>query len=774
MGKYARRRRGTMFEFEKPTVGDEWFYFFKRAEVILQNAEAQKGKKPRNRPSRSQYLFGHSLFHNDTKEGLKTEGRFDEKLGLASTITYNEHPPCTVPFSTLEKILLDDLRLEIAHRGSYIILRAIVDPNKYVSLTIIAEDESGDVQLVQIYNQDDRRSQVSIMPEGQVFIVKEPYFKTTSSGETSIRVDHVSDIIFLDGEDDRIPEEWRPKLKLLARRSLDWKNDGNRFYKEERYFEAAKCYTKGLEIAEPCSASAIVLLLNRAQTYLELGYNEEALADADRALSYEPVNQKALYRSAVACYEDGDYESAKTRLVKLLKEFPENKSAKERLLRTFQRLQEQRRGRYEFLKMRNEVKAWGNKRGKLDCAEYVGPVRVGDAGPKGRGLFATRDVKFGELLLCSKAFHVCHKETAGAKLNILFNLKARKGQAGTHSQLVQELIQVLYHNPKKAKKFYELDSGDYKRVRGGIVDGLPVVDSHLVMRIMLRNCFDCTRLSSIDDPLENLFKEKTEVEKKIAEESPTGTAGGSGLWIMPSYINHSCWQNSARAFLGDLLIVRAVRDIPEGEEITLNYLESECDVQTRQKQCFSGWGFNCKCTLCEIEAAEPQELQDKRKELLEKSEKFHHYLNQSKEKMESGVAPMIKLIKGMEATYTQPEFIHPRVPLLSPTQVLQSFLVSLERPPEVYNLAKHALNGLGFKIAIKRGRAVIERYGYMYYQTLIPFIHVITAGAMTGDIGTAMLWKDIAIKVYEAVVGERESFFDVYGRALLQAGVPCD
>ena len=163
--------------------------------------------------------------------------------------------------------------------------------------------------------------------------------------------------------------------------------------------------------------------------------------------------------------------------MKLLKEFPGNKDAKEKLLRTFRRLQEQRTGEYEFLKMRNEVKEWGEKRGKLDCAEYIGPVRIGDAGSKGRGLFTTRDVKFGDLLLCSKAFNVCHKEVTNARIDILFNLKARKGQAGTHPQLVQELIQVLYHNPKKAKEFYKLHSGDYQRVRGGMVDGLPIVDS---------------------------------------------------------------------------------------------------------------------------------------------------------------------------------------------------------------------------------------------------------------------------------------------------------
>ena len=75
----------------------------------------------------------------------------------------------------------------------------------------------------QIYNHYDRRSPASIMLEGQVFTVKKQYFKTTSGGATSIRFDHLSDTISVDGEDERIPEKWRPRIRLLARRSLDWK-----------------------------------------------------------------------------------------------------------------------------------------------------------------------------------------------------------------------------------------------------------------------------------------------------------------------------------------------------------------------------------------------------------------------------------------------------------------------------------------------------------------------------------------------------------------------
>jgi len=292
------------------------------------------------------------------------------------------------------------------------------------------------------------------------------------------------------------------------------------------------------------------------------------------------------------------------------------------------------------------------------------------------------------------------------------------------------------------------------------------------MHIMLRNCTDCKRLSSTDDPLENLFRTKSEVEKAIAEAAPEGAPEGSGLWIMPSYINHSCWPNSVRSFLGDLLIVRAARDISEGEEITINYIENRAGVQERQKAFYTEWGFNCECTLCQVEVAESQEVQDKRQELIEKALKFKVYFKQSVKKSNSAIAPLTTLIKGIEATYAKPEFIHPRVLLLSPTDILQTFFVRAERPQDVFLLAKQTLNRLGFKITTRGRKVVIERYGYMGYLVMRVFIHVITAGAMAGDLWTAILWKNIAIKAYEVLVGERESFFDAWGRALLQAGVP--
>jgi hypothetical protein len=94
----------------------------------------------------------------------------------------------------------------------------------------------------------------------------------------------------------------------------------------------------------------------------------------------------------------------------------------------------------------------------------------------GRGLFTTQGVKAGQMLLCSKAFIVCH-EASGARLTHRINMVTKQGHSGTQSQLGQELVQALYRNPRKAEKFLNLYSGNYKRVEERKVDGKPIVDT---------------------------------------------------------------------------------------------------------------------------------------------------------------------------------------------------------------------------------------------------------------------------------------------------------
>lgn len=57
----------------------------------------------------------------------------------------------------------------------------------------------------------------------------------------------------------------------------------------------------------------------------------------------------------------------------------------------------------------------------------------------------------------------------------------------------------------------------------------------------------------------------------------------SGLWIVPSYLNHSCVPNTTRIYLGDFVVYYAFRDIEKDEEITTRYTQCNTSYPERQK-----------------------------------------------------------------------------------------------------------------------------------------------------------------------------------------------
>ena len=84
-----------------------------------------------------------------------------------------------------------------------------------------------------------------------------------------------------------------------------------------------------------------------------------------------------------------------------------------------------------------------------------------------------------------------------------------------------------------------------------------------------------------------------------------------GLYIKASHINHSCYSNARRSFIGDVLILRATRDILAGEEILFWYTLPKADhsyekTQEKLRNC----DFCCSCVIC----TNDQETSNKKKE----------------------------------------------------------------------------------------------------------------------------------------------------------------
>jgi hypothetical protein len=115
----------------------------------------------------------------------------------------------------------------------------------------------------------------------------------------------------------------------------------------------------------------------------------------------------------------------------------------------------------------------------LDHATYVGPVVVRTTESRGRGLFTTKDVKAGDLLLCEKAFaHAFYDPDDSEKdLALLINVETDTMTIGTQANLLTLLVQKLYKNPSLMSTITNLHHGSYKPVGVSEVDDTPIVDT---------------------------------------------------------------------------------------------------------------------------------------------------------------------------------------------------------------------------------------------------------------------------------------------------------
>ena len=209
-----------------------------RATANLEISKMMQGKKRTQEKPRSLLIQMHEQkysYQNDCQVSV-----------VRQSITSFVYPPCTQPLSCLQRILLTDLMLETVHRGKYLLLRTIVHANKIVGIETVVEDPNGDVEVLGLYNQNPNRSHTDTIPNDSIIVLKEPYYKITAQGGTSLRCDHPTDLIFLDANDPVVQGlKWKtgtPKIhKILT--AAEYKTLGNDYFRQSKYYEAIRAYS---------------------------------------------------------------------------------------------------------------------------------------------------------------------------------------------------------------------------------------------------------------------------------------------------------------------------------------------------------------------------------------------------------------------------------------------------------------------------------------------------------------------------------------------------
>ncbi|CAN6485900.1 unnamed protein product [Victoria cruziana] len=369
-----------------------------------------------------------------------------------------------------------------------------------------------------------------------------------------------------------------------------------------------------LENQRTCDAGASKKALclafsNRAEARFRLSDFRASIQDCDRALQIDANHFKSIVCKGKALLEIDQYSKASECFEKAVALQPHDgrsDSVRDLLHRSKKLDAQSRTGSFDLTN-------WILNRfdgPSPDLAGYIeGPVEIRQSDISGRGLFVTKNVSAGTLLFVSKAVAVGRAilpgsgddEFAGEQDNRLVVWK----------DFVDQVREAALRSKKTLKQIYTLLAGDEDEGSHDLeVPNMDIFRPDVEETSIGEDKLDMGRILKILDAnalTENpvLGKNSVNVEEELC---------GVGLWILASFINHSCNPNARRLHVADRIIVHASKDLRKGEEITFSYFDIFLPLKKRREQS-KNWGFLCKCERCKFEEIHRQDLEGIEKEM---------------------------------------------------------------------------------------------------------------------------------------------------------------
>ena len=226
-------------------------------------------------------------------------------------------------------------------------------------------------------------------------------------------------------------------------------------------------------------------------------------------------------------------------------------------------------------------------------SDFIGPLRIGRTQDgRGRGLFLTRDVSVGDILIASNAFAASYNDENNEKM---YNKAAA----------------FVKNSPRAIRQLYSLAGGlDHQ--------------SSMLLDVPKIELFDL-KIPDVElfDPAEKIVFDEDRIKHIIQTNSFSGKMGIvnknmnepetkiNALWLLPSFINHSCSPNTSRLLVGETMVFIAARDMKAREEVTICYTDCMLPLRKRGKVLErTGGGFHCECKRCTLERSLEKDLRD--------------------------------------------------------------------------------------------------------------------------------------------------------------------
>ena len=266
---------------------------------------------------------------------------------------------------------------------------------------------------------------------------------------------------------------------------------------------------------------------------------------------------------------------------------------------------------------------------------------------------------------------------------------------------------------------------------------------------MTLNVFGCPRTS----------KESHIDTRSCEKEDPSHHT--CGLFLKASFINHSCYSNVRRSFIGDMMIVRATRNLPAGSELFFWYSSPEHKDSHAQAQTkFQNWGFNCTCVICGEKKVVKKSVLSKRYALLEDLKAAFDSRDLAKAE---------RLLTAAEKTYSTPAVEVPRLALWDPYLLLARMYSAEKQPGKTIQAIGNFFDSLGFVITRsdsqdKKAQLEVVQWGFMNDHVVEAWILLWAAFTNVKALDMAQKALENAKLAYRICVGDDSTFDKVYGK----------
>ena len=246
-------------------------------------------------------------------------------------------------------------------------------------------------------------------------------------------------------------------------------------------------------------------------------------------------------------------------------------------------------GKASYCSKECQAKDW--KTHKPSCPPFI----IRESPGKGRGLFATRKIKEGQIILEE------------------YPLLTMPGKITPNEFLTKYFPKIDHEKKAKILKLHDR------------AEDLKKLDNKTFGELLSKNPLMIMWKKADSDTESRIFRIFCGNSRRICEEKDLYDPILMGLYDKMSLINHSCVPNVVWTWvMGDFQRqqVKAIMTIEKGEEILVNYRDTDEIVfgtrEVRRQELLENFGFLCQCSECSLAGEALQDNEMVRTEIREK------------------------------------------------------------------------------------------------------------------------------------------------------------